>query len=219
MTGKFTFILLDVLSVIKGWHDKSQSGITSNEVRDTTMEPFVVKAFKGGQLAVGLYQQIRDRVNALGANFHSNLYIAFRLGEKLEIGSLILKGSALGSWMEFSKKNRKDLYAKAIQITGFTDGKKGSVKFRTPNFAIADVSPESDQAAKDLDKQLQEYLNKYLSRPKTEQADRQQDFGPGPEPDPEPQPDEPPPGWGESSAEPEPVEEPEPGKDPEDVPF
>jgi hypothetical protein len=50
----FTFILLDQLAVIKGWHDPSESGITSNEVRSTNSESFVVKAFGGGTLCSGL---------------------------------------------------------------------------------------------------------------------------------------------------------------------
>ena len=62
VAGKFTFIVLDELSCVKGWHDASDSGISSNEVRDTKSEPLVVKAFKGGVLAEGLYAQIRDRI-------------------------------------------------------------------------------------------------------------------------------------------------------------
>lgn len=207
MSGKFGFILLDQLAVIRGWHDKSQSGISSNEVRDTTMEVFVVKAFKGGTLATGLYRDIRDRVNNMGANFHANLYIAFRNGNDLAIGSLQLKGSALGAWMEFAKKNRSLLYSKAIQITGYKEGKKGKITFRTPEFVAVELSPESDQQAKQLDAKLQEYLNKYLSRPRREQADAATDA----QPDPEPQPDAPPDGW-------EPSEPPPSGQE-DDVPF
>lgn len=197
--GDFTFILLDKLAVIKGWHDASSSGITSNEVRDTTMEPFVVKAHNGPVLASGIYQQIRDRVNAQGAHFTMNLYIAFKYGAELAIGSLQIKGSALKAWMDFEKKNRSLLYSKAIRISGYDEGKKGRITYRTPRFFITDLSPESDQRAKDLDVTLQDYLSKYLARPKREQADQQAQ----PEPEPaEPQPDAPPDDWqpGETSA-------------------
>jgi hypothetical protein len=40
----FTFILLDQLASVRGWHDDSNSGIYSNEVKDTTQEALVVKA-------------------------------------------------------------------------------------------------------------------------------------------------------------------------------
>lgn len=169
--GDFTFILLDQLSVIKGWHDASDSGITSNEVRDTTTDPFVVKAFEGGVLASGIYQNIRDRVVALGAHFTTNCYIAYKDGAILSIGSLQLKGAALNAWVEFKKKHRSELYTKAVRISGFEEGKKGKITFRVPKFFISDISPETNEKALALDAELQHYLNKYLARPKQEQAE------------------------------------------------
>lgn len=43
----FTFLLLDELSTVKGWHEPSESGIYANEVRDTRQDALVVRAFKG----------------------------------------------------------------------------------------------------------------------------------------------------------------------------
>src|SRR6185369_1790655 len=82
----------------------------------------------------------------------------------LAIGSLRLKGAALSSWMEFTKAHRADLYAKAIRITGFTEGKKGRITFRMPVLTVADVSPETQAAATALDVTLQEFLSAYLKR-------------------------------------------------------
>ncbi len=169
----FTFLLLDELATIKGWHDPSQSGIYANEVRDTRKTPFVVKAFKSpGPLAEGLYQAIRDRVKAVGGRFHSNLYIAFKNGEEgLSIGSLRLRGSALGAWFEFRKAHRNELTNKAVRIQGFTEGSKGGVKFKTPTFKLADVSPETDKQAVALDVELQKFLDGYLARTTREQIE------------------------------------------------
>lgn len=169
--GDFVFILLDQLSVIKGWHDASDSGITSNEVRDTTTDPFVVKAFEGGVLASGIYQTIRDRVVAMGAHFTTNCYIAYKDGAIMAIGSLQLKGAALNAWVEFKKKHRSELYTKAVKISGYEEGKKGKITFRVPKFFIGDISPETNEKALALDAELQKYLDRYLSRPKQEQAE------------------------------------------------
>jgi hypothetical protein len=169
--GEFVFILLDQLSVIKGWHDASDSGITSNEVRDTTTDPFVVKSFEGGFLASGIYQSIRDRVVSLGGYFTTNCYIAYKEGAILSIGSLQLKGAALNAWVEFKKKHRSELYTKAIRINGYEEGKKGKITFRVPKFFIGDISPETNEKALALDAELQHYLNRYLSKPKQEQAE------------------------------------------------
>lgn len=169
---KFTFMLLDQLALIKGWHDASESGIYSNEVKDTRSEPFVVKAFKLKEpLAEGFYKNIRDRVIAQGGHFTTNCYIAFKNGgDGLDIGSLQFKGSALSAWMEFAKDNRSELLEKAVRIDGADKGKKGNITFYTPKFALIAASEEGNGQAVELDKELQEYLKGYFSRTRVEQA-------------------------------------------------
>lgn len=166
----FTFIMLDELATIKGWHEKSKSGIHSNEVRDTRAQPFVVKAFQGGTLAEGIYQNIKDRVAVVGGKFTANLYIAYKDGKELKIGSIQFSGAALGEWMDFRKANRADLYNKAVRIKGSTEGKKGKITFHTPKFHLTDVTGPTNEAAIELDKEVQAYLEGYFSRKTTEQA-------------------------------------------------
>lgn len=171
--SEFAFVLLDQLGSVRGWHEPSQSGIYSNEVRDTRQDVMIVKSFKGGPLAEGLYKDIKDRINVLGGQFVANCYIAFKHGEAMTIGSLRFKGAALGAWMEFCKANRSALYKKAIEIHGFTEGKKGRVIFRVPVLRIKDLSDETNARAVELDQELQEFLTSYLKRTKRDQADVQ----------------------------------------------
>lgn len=169
----FTFLLLDQLASVRGWHEASQSGIYSNEVKDTTKDVLVVKSFKGGTLAEGLYKDIKLQVNNDGGSYTANCYIAFKSDtDALVIGSLRLKGAALGAWMEFTKQHRSDLYRGAIKIDGTTEGKKGRVVFYTPTFKVVPTTPETDAAAKRLDSDLQEFLTAYLKRNKREQAEQ-----------------------------------------------
>jgi len=167
----FTFILLDELGSVRGWHDASSSGIYSNEVKDTRQDTLVVKAFKGGTLAEGIYKDIRDSVIAQGGSFHANCYIAFKDGGEIKIGVLRFRGASLGAWMEFRKENRKDFYTKSVKIDGFTEGKKGRITFRMPKFSMVEISPATMAAAVELDKQLQEFLAGYLSRNKKDQVE------------------------------------------------
>lgn len=202
----FTFILLDELAVVRGWHEPSESGITSNEVRDTRSEPFVVKAFKGGRIAEGVWQSIKDRVGNAGGRFNSNLYIAYKeVGDpKLRIGSLMLHGAALMSYFDWRRDEGSSVeeidgkkvpvrYAHAIAVKKFAEGKQGKVVYRYPVFELVDVIPESNRQAMELDRELQKYLEGYFKRTKVEQVDDD------PEPPAEaPQPDAP-------ADEPEPV--------------
>lgn len=175
---KFSFLLLDSLASVRGWHDPSESGIYSNEVRDTRSERLLVKAFKGGILAEGFYTDIKERIVAAGGSYNANLYIAYRQDGELKLGALILKGAALMSWMEFSKANKKALNEGAIQINGSEDGKKGSVKFKTPKFFALTATEETNAAAIKLDQEiLQPYLKAYLAKNKVEQVkDEDDDF-------------------------------------------
>lgn len=168
----FKFMLLDQLGSVRGWHDASESGIYSNEVKDTRQETMVVKAFKGGILAEGIYQTIKEKVNAQGGSFHTNCYIAFKDGKSLALGSIRFKGAALRAWMDFSKANRSALNNKAVQIAGYTEGQKGRVIFRVPKFTVAEVSPETDAQAVALDVELQTFLSSYLKRNKRDQVEQ-----------------------------------------------
>jgi len=167
-----TFLWLDETATVRGWHDPSESGIVSNEVRDTRSDVMVVRAFKAGELCHGLYAQIRDRVGNLGGHYSANVYLGYREAADgpLKLGCLQLKGAALNAWVDFKKANLAAVCKGAVSITCTKDGKKGSVKFKTPVFATKEIKPETNEEATELDKVLQTYLISYFARTKAEQA-------------------------------------------------
>lgn len=180
----FSFILLDQTSTIKGWSDKLGSGLYSNEVKDTRSEPFIVKAFKGGTIATGLYSEIKEHVTSkdVGGHFVLNCYIAYGdisnqdigIG-KLDLCVLQFKGAALGAWMEFEKAHR-EVWKKGVVITGYDRGSKGAVVFRTPRFEIEEISEDADEQATALDRILQQYLRHYFKRNKVEPAQEEEEI-------------------------------------------
>lgn len=170
----FSFLLLDELATVRGWDDASGSGIYANEVRDTRTDRFVVKSFKGGTLASGLYKDIRDRIHTIGGKFVANCYIGFKskpTDTDLKIGSLRFKGAALGAWMAFRKDHRKELFEQAVTISGFTEGKKGRIVYKMPEFALKPITAESNSEAVRLDEALQEWLESYLTRSTDDRAE------------------------------------------------
>lgn len=171
MGSEITFLLLDQLGCVNGWNDPSNSAIFSNEVRDSRQEVMVVKSFKGGTIAEGLYGQIKHQVKAAGGAYHANCYIAYKKDGALSIGSLKLRGAALHAWAEFTKAKRTDLDTKAVRIDGYTEGKKGRIIFRVPIFKTVAASEETNVIAVELDKQLQKFLDSYLKRNKSEQVE------------------------------------------------
>jgi hypothetical protein len=149
------FIHLDEMSTIKGWHDPSTSGIYSNEVRSTKNDSLTVRSFKGGELATGLYQDIKLKVNGLGGDYHASIYL-FLNGE---VVNLAIKGSALMTWSDFSKENKKAFLGSYIEVTGALDAKKGSVKYSVPVFTIGgSIELSVNEKAEDAYDNLQAYF-------------------------------------------------------------
>lgn len=178
--GPFAFLLLEELSTVKGWHEPSESSIYANEVRDVRQDVLVVKSFKGGELASGLYGEIKDRIVAKGGHYHASIYIAYKEGDELKLGNLGLKGAALSAWMEFKKAAPKKKHANgklvgaylvdAVKISGFEDMKKGGTAFRVPKFLLVTTTDATNQQATALDAELQAYFADYFKRPKAEAA-------------------------------------------------
>jgi hypothetical protein len=163
--NNITFLVLDQLSTVKGWHDASESGIWSNEVRDTRTETMNVKAFKGGDrdLVSGIYSDIKDKVKGLGGRYVRSMYVAMKVdGDTLELANLQLKGAALAEWSAFYNDNRNEIYDAAVEVTGSDARKKGATKFNVPIFALKKISEETNETAKSLDTVLQNYLSGYL---------------------------------------------------------
>lgn len=165
----FTFLLLDQLGSVGGWHKAHDCRIWSNHVKDTRREPLVVKSAKSGIVAEGIYASIKDELAAVGGQFVAVCYIATRIDGELQIAVVRFKGKALSAWMDFCKEHRKALDTEAVVITGFETGKKGSKEYAYPVFALRAAADATNQIAVALDQQLQSYLNDYLTNTPTRQ--------------------------------------------------
>lgn len=163
ITLPFHFLVLDCLSTIKGFSDADQSGYWSNEVRDLKTENFTVRN-KKGICAKGLYEAVINDRRINGAKYCQSVYIGYLDGTELRLGNLQLTGAALGAWIDFRKKNK--VYEGAIKVAKWLDCKKGKTDYTTPVFEMIAVKPETDEKAKELDKELQKYLTLYFAKNK-----------------------------------------------------
>lgn len=165
----FTFLVLDRLSSIKGFSDDDQSGFWSNEIRDIKKEKLTVRT-KKGVVATEFYSNLAPVLN-LGACYSQSVYIAVK-DEKgqFSICNFAIHGSAIGEWINLCKG--KDIYKYAVTIVSATPAKKGATNYFIPVFKLnPTISPETEQRAIELDKELQEYLTTYFNRNKSEQQE------------------------------------------------
>lgn len=166
----FSFMILDEVSQIGGGTKRNGAfeGFWSNAVKNLKTQEMVVKS-KAGVEARGLYADLKDRK---GFSYVKGLYIAFHEDDELQIGFIKFKGSSLGAWFEYTKAHR-DIYAGAVAIKSKSEvvkGEKGD--YYLPVFAHkAEISDESEAAAKMLDVSLQEYLTRYFAQQGTEEVE------------------------------------------------
>lgn len=152
-------LFLDKLFTVKGFSDKHQQGIYSNEIHSTKTEQLNVRVFGNDSVSiVGLYDEIKDKLPA-GAKLGNSLYVM----HEDEIINLQLTGSALSAWIEFCKAN-KAWQSGAIVFQGKSElKKKGATKYYEPVFSWAYATSDEDAKAIELDKVLQDYFEGYKS--------------------------------------------------------
>ncbi len=168
----FRFLVLDNVAQVGGGIKKHNEyvGYFSNavRVRNIKTHPLVVKSKINGHVSVeaeGVWEHIKGTLQ--GAKFIQGLYIGFFDGDKLTIGYLKLKGAANSAWIDFNKTiNRRDICAGAYTIKGRSEEKQnGNTTYYEPVFSWTEqVKPETEQAALDLDVELQKYLTAYFAQ-------------------------------------------------------
>lgn len=156
----FKFLFLKQLHTVKGWSNSSESGIYSNEVDKIGEEKMNVRSFKGGQIAEGLWKDIKAKVKDFGGHYVRSVYIMLENGT---LANLQLKGSQAQEWYEFTKKTFKRLQDEWVEVSGADGRKNGSVKYTVPIFVFNTSlnSTENDKAEK-VYATIKMYMDAYL---------------------------------------------------------
>lgn len=161
MTLPFKFLTLKEMHTVKGWNDSSESAIYSNEVKYIGSDPLSVKSFKGGELANGLYKDIRTRIKDCGGHYVKSVYIMMESGD---IYNLQLKGSAVQAWGDFTKKTRLRLADEWVEVVKAQEKTKGSIKYSVPVFEFNQSLSENDgMKADEVYHILDMYMDTYLA--------------------------------------------------------
>ena len=169
----FKFLTLAEMHTVKGWHDASQSGVFANEVKFIGTEELNVRAFKGGEIAKGLYKDIKVKVKSLGGHYARSVYIL--VGE--DIWNIQLKGSAVQAWGDFTQKTRSRLSDEWISITGANEQKKGSIKYTTPEFSFdGSLTEEEAKHADAAYDKLTAYVEAYTKKNEEAEVEVTQDI-------------------------------------------
>jgi len=156
------FAFLEHYHTIKGWNDKSESGIFSNEVFLIGSQELNVKAFKGGEIAKGLYSEIRSKIRDAGGIYHRSIYAVSESGELI---NLSIKGSVVSAYSDFTKENSNKFETNWIEILSFRELKKGATKYSVPEFTLGKTfTKKEDDNIVEVAKVLQAYMDTYIAK-------------------------------------------------------
>ena len=158
------FAFLNHYHTVKGWHDKNQAGIYSNEVYFIGSEPMTVRSFKpkGFVVADGLYKDIKTQVAAQGGKYHRSVYVMLEDGT---IANLSFKGAVVREWSEFYNTLKTVEDTNWVEINEAADQKKGSVKYSTPLFSIGKkFTPAQDAKVDEAANRLRVHMDAYFSK-------------------------------------------------------
>lgn len=164
----FRFIVLDVLTTVGGFHEPSNSGIWSNEVRSSTKDVLRIRN-KSGLLLEGPYSEVKDRLKSLGGKFANAVYIAYQDGSEWTLGKITFIGASVSAWFDFGTGKRLDADP-GVAVTGFSAQQKGRTEYFVPEFDHWAVPAHDLSAATALDRDLQEYLASASTRGSAEES-------------------------------------------------
>jgi len=160
----FKFLVLDRLVTVIGYNEPEKIGYYANEIRNMKNDKLTVRS-KNGIEAEGTYEEVKAKLGTKGLNFAQSCYIAYFEGKDLTLGNIKMTGAALENWFNFCKVNKIDEIG--IILKEAKEAKKGKVIYYEPIFESMKIKDETNAAAIELDKELQEYLKAYLERNQT----------------------------------------------------
>lgn len=127
------FLALTRYKTVKGWNQKKEGAIISNEVKSLKDE-LVVNFYKKGdkqEIARGVWSDIKETVEMWNGRYTESVYAMMPDGELV---NLQLSGASLSTWFEFQKNQSHRFYDEFVVVNGFKEGKSGAVTFTYPIF-------------------------------------------------------------------------------------
>ena len=160
----FRFLVLDKLTTVVGFNEPENIGYYSNEIRNIKTDKLTVRS-KNGIEAEGTWEEVKAKLGTKGAAFCQSVYVIFFDGKTPTLGNIKMNGASLENWFSFCKEN--NIMEIAVQVKTANEKKKGKVVYYEPVFEKMTVKEETNIAATEMDKELQEYLKAYLERNQT----------------------------------------------------
>ena len=161
--GKISFITLDQLSGVGGYV-RNKGMYTSNEVHDITKQELKVWLRDGDKTTdvyEGLYSAGKDKLKAQGVKFRKIVYgMLTEDAGSLSASSVIkleLQGASMTAWFEANIGDGRLVSVSDIEHV------EGAISYFVPKYETAAMPSDWRDAAKDADRELQEFFDSFKS--------------------------------------------------------
>lgn len=165
----FKFLAISRYKTVKGWNQKKEGSIISNEVKSLNDEIRVNFYPKNGdkyEICRGPWVDIKETVDNWDGKYTESVYVMLPDGE---LANLQLSGASLSTWFEFQKNQTDKFFDNWVVINGFKEGKQGAVTFTYPVFEWGStLKTEEQKLAEGVDKKIEDYEAHYFGNQEEE---------------------------------------------------
>nr|WP_299488661.1 hypothetical protein [uncultured Allomuricauda sp.] len=160
----FKFLALSRYITVKGWNQKKEHALISNEVKSID-DVLVVNAYKDGsksEVVRGKWNEIKEKMEVEKGKFTQSVYVMLPNGE---VANIQLNGASLSTWFEFQNNQTDRFFDNWVLVNGYKDGKSGTVEYTYPVFEWGtSLDTESQLRAENADAKIEEYEESYFGK-------------------------------------------------------
>lgn len=160
------FLAISRYKTVKGWNQKKEGALISNEVKDLKDEITVNFYPKNGNdkqvIAKGTWNDIKATVENWDGKYTESVYVMLPDGT---LANLQLSGASLSTWFEFQKNQSERFFNDWVVVNGFKEGKQGAVTYTYPVFEWGtSLDAESQLRADVADETIGQYEESYFGK-------------------------------------------------------
>ena len=152
----FEFYILNGCACVKGYSQKHEAGIHSNDVAHPGEQELDVRV-GSESLGKGFWRDIKDSVKSKGAKYCQSYFGLY----KGELSRFDVYGSGLGNLFNLSHPDK-------IQIAEIVSDKFGSVTFYRPVYEDVPFTKEDRDKGREFDSELNQWLHKRVNNQPTD---------------------------------------------------
>lgn len=171
----FKFLALSRYKTVKGWNQKKEGSLISNEVKSLNDEIRVNFYPRNGdkyEICRGPWSDIKETVDGWDGRYTESVYIMLENGD---VANVQLNGASLSTWFDFQKNKSDMFFDNWVVINGFKEGKQGAVTYTYPVFEWGtSLDKQHQEFAEVADRLIQSYEDGYFgAKEETEEPARQ----------------------------------------------